>query len=102
MDEAQKASKEFGGLPIVVIDVQKCLESEKQKVLELKKIYQQEKSSKLAQKLYQKIRNNRVTDPDFCSEIDLERLKDESQSAGNVQNEEMLAEETLIEDLENI
>ena len=52
--------------------------------------------------MYQKIRNNRVTDPDFCSEIDLERLKDESQSAGNVQNEEMLAEETLIEDLENI
>lgn len=69
IENAQKASKEFGGLPIVIIDVNKCLESEKQKVEELYKEYKKSQNPNVREELYQKLRNNRVTNSSFCEEI---------------------------------
>lgn len=89
LDLAEKASKDWGEMPIVVIDVNKCLESEKMKTEELLKIYKKEKNPEIARELYYKIINNRKTVecqykycgeklPDFFPEIDetmLEEMK---------------------------
>ncbi len=85
IEKALKASEEFGELPIVVIDVDKCLEVEKQKVNELQKEYKETKKPVKAQELYQKIRNNRVTDASFCEEINLEQLYKATQEEEKVQ-----------------
>lgn len=50
-----------GKLPIVIVDVNKCIESEKQKVEEMKKEYEKTKSPILARQIYNKIRNNQHT-----------------------------------------
>ena len=50
-----------GKLPIVIVDVNKCIESEKQKVEEMKKKYEKTKSPVLARQIYIKIRNNQHT-----------------------------------------
>ena len=89
IEKAQKASKEFGGLPIVVIDVDECLKIEKQKVEELHAEYQETNNISKAQELYQKIRNNRVTDGNFCEEIDLEELKQEILKKEKVQDQDL-------------
>lgn len=89
IDKAQKASQEFGNLPIVVIDVDKCLEAERQKVNELQRQYQETKNPEVAQELYQKIRNNRVTDKKFCEEIDLEQIRKETQVKEKVNDKDL-------------
>ena len=76
LEKAQKASKDFGGLPIVVIDVNKCLESEQEKVNDLITKYEESESPEIARQLYQKVRNNRVTDKNFCSDLSLESIKE--------------------------
>lgn len=72
LEQAQKASKDFGGLPIVVIDEDECLASEKEKAQKLFKEYQETGAPEVKLELAQKIRNNRVTEPNFCSEMDEE------------------------------
>lgn len=60
--EAKKAQKQWNNeLPIVVIDVNKCIEAERQKVEEMKKEYAQTKSPILAREIYNKIKNNQAT-----------------------------------------
>lgn len=79
MEEAKKAQEQWGGLPIVVIDKDKCLEVEEQKVQELIASYESGDKS-LAGAIYQKVRNNRVTRNSFCSEIDIEKFKEEAEA----------------------
>ena len=76
LEKAKKASKDFGGLPIVMVDIDKCLENERQRVLKLKQEYDEKPNEELLKKIYKTIRNNRVTRPDFCSEMidEIEKL----------------------------
>lgn len=76
LEEAKKAQKQWGGLPIVVIDKDKCLEAEKQKVNNMLIEYHNG-NKQLAKQIYQKIRNNRQTNKNFCEDIDIEILKQE-------------------------
>lgn len=81
--ECRQASKDFGDLPIVVVDIDKCLEQEKKKVIELQRTYDETGDIDYLKQIYQKIKNNRNTtsiwnrkEP-FCQEIDLEELEQE-------------------------
>lgn len=93
MEEAKKAQEQWGGLPIVVVDKDKCLESERQKVEEMKQRYGAGEKD-LAGLIYQKVRNNRVTRKNFCSEIDLEQFKEEIEIQKE-QNEELQDNESV-------
>ena len=71
LDEAKKAQLDWDGkLPIVVVDVDKCLETEKAKVEKLKRQYEETPTEQLAKQIRQKVRNNRVTYSKFCPEIE--------------------------------
>lgn len=71
LDEAKKAQLDWEGkLPIVVVDVDRCLESEKAKVEEMKQKYKENPTKELAKQIYQKVRNNRVTYSKFCPEVE--------------------------------
>ena len=72
MDKAQKASKDFDGLPIVVIDVDECLASEKQKAEELFEEYKETGNPDVRKQLEEKLRNNRVTDDSFCRDTNMD------------------------------
>lgn len=87
MEEAKKAQEQWGGLPIVVIDKDKCLESERQKVEALKQRYESGDKS-VAGEIYQKVRNNRVTRSTFCEEIDIEKFKEEAESQKQQEEEQ--------------
>lgn len=110
MEEAKKAQEQWGGLPIVIIDRDKCLEAEKQKVEEMIEGYEEGDKS-LAGQIYQKVRNNRVTRGSFCSDIDIEKYKEEAEKQiheeekekrgqKQTQNEKMKEKPVDIEDLE--
>ena len=71
LKNAENASKDWGGLPIVVIDKDECLESERNKVKQMEAEYIGNPSPELARAIYYKIRNNRVTDSCFCTETDI-------------------------------
>ena len=81
IDKAKKASKDFEGLPIVVIDVDECLASERKKVEEMFEEYKKTSDPQVGIKLLEKLRNNRVTDYDFCRDTDMDKtlqsLKDQ-------------------------
>lgn len=71
LDEAKKAQLDWDGkLPIVVVDVDRCLETEKAKVEKLKRQYEETPTEQLAKQIRQKVRNNRVTYSKFCPEIE--------------------------------
>lgn len=72
MEEAQKASKQWGGMPIVVIDVDKCLSAERKKVEEMINKYYETNSVEIAIELLKKVKNNRVTDLKFCEDLNPE------------------------------
>jgi hypothetical protein len=62
LNEAKKAQEQWNNeLPIVVVDVNKCIEAERQKVEEMRKEYEHTKSPVLAREIYHKIRNNQAT-----------------------------------------
>lgn len=81
IDKAKKASKDFEGLPIVVIDVDECLASERKKAEEMFEEYKKMSNPQVGIKLLEKLRNNRVTDYDFCRDTDMDKtlqsLKDQ-------------------------
>ena len=83
MDEALKAQKQWGGLPIVIVDVDACLEEERRKVDEMLEQYDEHPSEELAKQIVQKVRNNRVTRNRFCSDIDgkIDELREVAKSA---------------------
>ena len=70
MREAQRASKQWGNMPIVIVDIDACLKSEKAKVKEMLSDYSQNPSLELAKEIAQKVRNNRVTDTSFCRDFE--------------------------------
>ncbi len=78
-ENTKKASKDFDDLPIVVIDIEECLDAERAKVQELLKSYDNEPSLQNIENLYHSIKNNRVTTErwggEFYPEIDLEILE---------------------------
>lgn len=82
MEEAKKAQKDWKGLPIVIVDVDKCLESEYQKVKNLIEEYKKNNNPEVAKKLFQKVRNNRQTRESFAIglEEDLEEIKKKVES----------------------
>lgn len=104
LEKARKASKDFDGLPIVVIDVDNCLEAEKEKVSDLIEKYDENESPEVAQQLYQKIRNNRVTDENFCSDLSLEEIQEMAtpNEEPTIKNEIPSYEKVTSEDLEQI
>lgn len=82
MEEAKQAQKDWWGLPIVIVDVDKCLESEYQKVENLIEEYKKSNNPEVAKKLFQKVRNNRQTKKSFAIglEEDLEEIKKKVES----------------------
>ena len=68
-NEALKAQKQWN-IPIVIVDKDKCLESERKKVKEMISEYDKNPSKELAKEIVLKVRNNRVTNYKFCEEID--------------------------------
>ena len=74
LDEAKKASKQWGDLPIVVVDVDKCLKSERSKVDTMINEYANTQSLPLMKQIIQKIANNKVTNPNFANDIDLDKV----------------------------
>ena len=74
MQEAMKASEQWGGMPIVVVDIDACLEAEKAKVTEMLSTYKENPTPELAKDINQKVRNNRVTERSFCKDLE-EQLK---------------------------
>ena len=74
MDKAEKASKDFGGLPIVVIDEDECLASERKKAEEMFEEYKKTNDPQIGAKLLEKLKNNRVTDYSFCRDTDMDMI----------------------------
>lgn len=113
MEEAQKASKQWNGMPIVVVDIDKCLDAEKTKVKEMIAEYNQTHSIELAKEIIQKVRNNRQTDRTFCLTLELKlnrlrkRVEDEEINKRNIGKKEGtketdVSEEELIENNETV
>ena len=83
-ENAKQAQRDFGGkLPIVIVDVDKCLESEKNKVNKMISNYKESPTQELFDQIKQKIRNNNVTcskkfgyENGFCEDIDLKALEE--------------------------
>lgn len=82
LEEAKKAQKDWWGLPIVIVDIDKCLESEYQKVENLIEEYKKSNNPEVAKNLFQKVRNNRQTRGSFAIglEEDLEEIKKKVES----------------------
>lgn len=102
MDEAKIAQEQWNGLPIVIVDEDKCLEAERQKVYEMRASYEAGDKS-LAGPIYQKVRNNRVTRSSFCEDIDLEKFIQEAEIQEKQSEEQPKVEEEKqvgIKDLE--
>lgn len=75
LELAKQAAKDWGGMPIVIVDKDKCLESEKTKVDQMLLEYDKTQDPRLAREIWQKVRNNRQTKGSFCPQINLEELK---------------------------
>ena len=83
IEKIKQAVKDWGEkLPIVIVDVDKCLEAEKGKVEELLRSYHSSKNPETAREILQKVRNNKVTEKAFCSELE-EQLKEIEQEIGS-------------------
>ena len=74
MDTAKKASKDFGELPIVVIDEDECLAAERKKAEELYEEYKTTGNPQVKAKLQEKLRNNRQTNRNFCRDTDMDSV----------------------------
>lgn len=69
LEEARKASNDWVGLPIVVIDVDKCLKHEQELVKKMLNEYYINPSVELLNKIKTKIMNNKVTSSNFLENI---------------------------------
>ena len=74
IEEAKKASADWDNLPIVVIDVNKVLDSEKEKLVNLINEFYSNPTKEQYENIIIKITNNRVIEPTFAQNIDLEEL----------------------------
>lgn len=87
LEEAKKASKDWGGMPIVVVDKDRCLEAEKSRLDNLLDKYIAGDKT-LAREIYYKIRNNRVTRKTFAEEINIDKFKREMEEQEKYKQEE--------------
>lgn len=72
IDQVVAGAKSWNGeLPVVIIDVDKCLMAERRKVEDMMLQYNLNKTPQIARKILQKVRNNQVTDKSFCVDIPL-------------------------------
>ena len=80
-EQCRQASRDFGNLPIVVIDVYKCIEEEEKKVKGLLKLYKETGNIEILKQIYQKVINNRVTTykwnlkKEFYQKINLDEIE---------------------------
>lgn len=89
LTEAKKAQEQWDNkLPIVVVDVNKCIEAERQKVEKMRKEYEQTKSPILAREIYHKIKNNQATIAHHKGKIKTTFFEEEMQQY-NVSDEEI-------------
>lgn len=73
IDNIVKGAKDWKKkLPIVIVDIDKCIQAEKQKVNDMLSEYHLNPSKELASQIRQKVRNNRVANPEFCEEFQQE------------------------------
>lgn len=102
LEEARKASKDWDDMPIVVIDVEKCLESERKKVEDMLGSYKWEWDKLKAKEIRQKVRNNRVTSSEFCNDLqnELNELYYEDEVISIIDSEKENLVDVRIEDLE--
>lgn len=88
LEEAKKASKDWGGMPIVVVDKDKCLETERSRLDNLLDKYRAGDKT-LAREIYYKIRNNRVTRKAFAEEINIDEFKREMEEQEKYNQEQI-------------
>ena len=64
-------------MPIVIVDVDKCLEAEREKIETMLARYKSNPNSKQATNIRQRIRNNKQTESNFCNDIiqELEQIQ---------------------------
>ena len=108
LDDIAQAYNDWGGeLPIVVIDVDKCLASERQKVEDMLSRYHDNPEEELGKQIKQKIKNNRerLTTKDFCedlqTEIDAIEISETISKNEEMEDQEELAKIDLKECEEN-
>lgn len=86
-NETKKASRDFGDLPIVIVDIEECLNIQRQEVNKLMAVYSRQPTVENASELYYKIRNNRITTTqwggEFFPEVDLEEIFKKMQELSN-------------------
>ena len=75
LENARKAAKDFGGIPIVVVDVDKCLEAERKKLDNLIDEYKIDGDMAKLEQISYIIKNNRLTRYNFAKDIDLEAIE---------------------------
>lgn len=76
LEEAKKASIQWDNLPIIVIDIDLCLKSEYNKLIELINQFYQLPTLEIYNQIKTKILNNRITEPTFAENINLNELKE--------------------------
>ena len=88
-EEAQKASEQWGNMPIVVVDKDACLEAEKQKVNNMLAEYENNPTPELAKQINQKVRNNRVTNEDFAVDLEekLPKIEEKTENRSEIKVE---------------
>ena len=115
IEEAQKASEQWDDMPIVVVDVDECLRSEREKIIGGRDVegllpqYRKNATPELAREIIQKVRNNRETDSRFCLDIEdeLEQIRgklgiQETEIQGKKESEELVDEHQLAENYESV
>lgn len=75
LENSRKAAKDFGGIPIVVVDIDKCLEAERKKLDNLIDEYKIDGDMAKLEQISHIIKNNRHTRNDFAMDIDLEAIE---------------------------
>lgn len=78
MIEAKRASKQWEDMPIVVVNKDKCLQAEREKVEKMIEQYKKDPSEILRKEIKQKIRNNSITRRNFGVDIKDKEILDEN------------------------
>ena len=85
IDKILQGVRDWGGkLPIVIVDIDRCLKKEYYEVYEMLDAYIKTDSLDIAKEILQKVKNNRCTDGEFCTDIQTElddiewRLREEN------------------------
>lgn len=77
IEQVVQGAKGWGGeLPIVIVDVDRCLAAERGKVDNMLMQYNQQKTPQLAREILQKVRNNRQTDNSFGEDIPVKDIEE--------------------------